>query len=54
MFDIKAVKCYYNDKEGATDRRLAWYIVSYKNNRQSLPDQGGYFCVLLLLFNPTE
>ena len=56
MFDTDAVKCYYNDKdkEGATDRRLAWYIVSYKNNRQSLPDQGGYFCVLLLLLDPTE
>ena len=48
MFDIDAVKCYYNDKEGATDRRLA-LIHLIKNNRQVLSGQGGYFCVLLLL-----
>ena len=53
MFDIDAVKCYYNDKEGATDRRLA-LIHLIKNNRQVLSGQGGYFCVLLLLLAPTE
>ena len=53
MFDTDAVKCYYNDKEGATDRRLA-LIHLIKNNRQVLSGQGGYFCVLLLLLDPTE
>ena len=53
MFDIDAVKCYYNDKESATDRRLALIHV-IKNNRQVLSGQGGYFCVLLLLLDPTE
>ena len=52
MFDIDAVECYY-DKEGATDRRLALIHV-IKNNRQVLSGQGGYFCVLLLLLDPTE
>lgn len=51
MFDIDAVKCYYNDKEGATDIALIHLI---KNNRQVLSGQGGYFCVLLLLLDPTE
>ena len=48
MFDIDAVKCYYNDKEGATDRRLA-LIHLIKNNRQVLSGQGGYFFVLFLI-----
>lgn len=54
MFDIDAVKCYYNDKEGATDRRLALILQLQKSNRQVLSGQGGYFCVLLLLLDPTE
>lgn len=53
MFDIDAVKCYYNGKEGAADRRLALIHV-IKNNRQVLSGQGGYFCVLLLRLDPTE
>lgn len=36
MFDIDAVKCYYNDKEGATDRRLALILRLQKSNRQVL------------------
>ena len=27
MFDIWVVRCQYTDKEGATDRRLAWYVL---------------------------
>lgn len=48
MFDIDAVKCYYNNKEGATDRRLAWNIVSYKNNRSEFAGLGRLFLCLII------
>ena len=48
MFDIRAVKCSYDCRERATDRRLALIYLLVKNDRPSLSGQGGYFCALII------